>query len=573
MSERGKRGPAADASGAEALAREVALDRMCQTLARIEAPLDEVGRARSEARLRASMLANQASADRSGLAATRSRRKRFTITAVAAGAIAALGLGLFTLRPRPTATSTAARGPALFNPYLVAPAGPALAGNQDVPASLTSPSARLDVPRGWLVRARVGRRATITALGPTRLSIEGPETAPTLTIATGRLIGEFEGGGDARLFIATPDAVTTVVGTLFAIAAGDGETRISIAHGRVRVATAHDTWEVGDGQSRSTGEPSAATLAPDAEVAANMAEHHRIAPPAGPTLPVKVSGAGGQVFIDGRPTAVAPVWLQVQARSEVRLATAGYEDVTWRAPVVPEASPRGDRMQDAGNTPGGSPPLTVLQPISRVAAQPLVPRTSTHRGSASRRAFADGSAGPNPSRSAENPPSTDRTEADDLYRRADRSLAAGDRAGARKALRALVAQFGRTLLADDARYELARMAHGDGDEAAALDQLAAIRATALDEPVHFLRCRALVAQKAAHDAEECLVSFRHRFPGSPHDPEALGALAALHFDRGGCAALAASREELTRRYPDHPSTAKARDACPASPAINVRAKE
>ncbi|MBE7452007.1 MAG: tetratricopeptide repeat protein [Kofleriaceae bacterium] len=135
-----------------------------------------------------------------------------------------------------------------------------------------------------------------------------------------------------------------------------------------------------------------------------------------------------------------------------------------------------------------------------------------------------------------------------LFERAERALAAGDRDGARAALRRLLDRFAGEPLADDARYQLARLARHDPP--AALAYLDAIRSPSLAEPAAFLRC-AVKADAGHADAATCLEAFRQTHPRSAHGDDALLRLAELHFRRGDCAGAAPLLADFLRRHPDH----------------------
>src|SRR5690606_36857183 len=73
--------------------------------------------------------------------------------------------------------------------------------------------------------------------------------------------------------------------------------------------------------------------------------------------------------------------------------------------------------------------------------------------------------------------------ASELYRRAEAALATRDTAEARGLLERLLREFPDAALVDAARYDLALLAHADGDDARALALLDAIIADGRDEGV------------------------------------------------------------------------------------------
>src|SRR5262249_47271513 len=125
----------------------------------------------------------------------------------------------------------------------------------------------------------------------------------------------------------------------------------------------------------------------------------------------------------------------------------------------------------------------------------------------------------------------------DLYEQAESALRAGHRGEARLLLRELV-RTSPGAVADQALYELALLAERDGDvtEARArVDELLAHDgAAALRAPARYLRCRLDADAHAYRRAAVCLQAFRSEFPASPHDAEALAALASFAQADGDC---------------------------------------
>jgi hypothetical protein len=76
------------------------------------------------------------------------------------------------------------------------------------------------------------------------------------------------------------------------------------------------------------------------------------------------------------------------------------------------------------------------------------------------------------------------------------------------------------------------------------------QASAVDPmPAAWLRC--LATGDAGQRA--CFAGFRTRYPGSPHDADALAWLAAAAARDGNCAAARALIAEFLERYPDTPA--------------------
>jgi hypothetical protein len=170
------------------------------------------------------------------------------------------------------------------------------------------------------------------------------------------------------------------------------------------------------------------------------------------------------------------------------------------------------------------------------------------------------SAEPAPSPLQPSPVTPQEVTARTLFRQADEARAVGDQGRALYMLRALLQRFPRDPSAAAARYELALMEQAAGEGEAALRDLAAVNAPALEEPTHYLRCR-ILTKRAPAEAERCLAEFRRRFPASAHDGDALAAETALAVARGGCPAAQALLGELEHRHPSHNALPRLRAAC------------
>jgi ferric-dicitrate binding protein FerR (iron transport regulator)/TolA-binding protein len=519
------------------------LDRLCDGLARLEAPFDEITRSRAEARLSAELERQPGRGNRRAL------RRAVALLAVGAAAGAVL-----TARTVVTAHRSRVAGglePAVrFEPYVVAPT--AGAGAATVPELLEQPASRLDVPAGWLVRASLDDAIAITLTGPARAWSEraagGGQTVVHLD--RGRLLASLEGGTGRRLQVVSPGAITDVVGTLFSVEVVGGASRVAVAHGRVRVgiipgpsgAPPRASREIAAGQSWLTTQPEPDEIEP--RLAEALFEHERTPPPRGATVPLSVieAPAGAGVWVGKRRIASAPAWVLVESHVAVRLsAPAGAA----APPAEPFPSPSTETAQKPA-WPGSEPPARATTPGG---SRPLLARS-----------------GAEPTESTEPPafaPPEEMT-AQTLFREADAARAAGDTGLALRTLRTLVERFPRESATAAARYELALMEEtaGYGDEA--LRDLAAVDIPSLEEPTDYLRCRVL-AKRTATEAERCLADFRRRFPASAHDADALGAETALAMVRGGCQAAQALLSELERRYPQQGSAVRLRAACGSKP--------
>ena len=531
----------------EAAANET-LERLCRRLGDVQAPYDEIGRSRAEARLDTLRARQPPPRTRRSLAST--------VVAFLAGAAAAAIVALMVVPLTRPHLAARASSRLQFEPYVVAPLD-AASSPSAVPEALERSSEHLDVPQGWLVRATLGEAISVTVTGPARAWAEhaANDGRVVVHLEEGRLLGSLEGGRGSRLAVVSPGAVTEVVGTLFAVEVVGRASRVAVAHGRVAVnatsigATAQDRAsprEVGGGQSWLTERPQKDGL--DPELAEALSEHERTPPPRGAAVELSVTNSlpGANVWVGDRRIASAPAWVRVEVQAAVRVsarprgATASISE-----PPPPSESP-----SPVAPTPGPADPA---------------PRASAPRRRASLSAPATEPTPPS-SPPGTVPPSLvpAKVTARSLFREADRARAAGDSALAVRTLRVLVTRYPNDRSAAVARYELALMEHATGDENAALGDLAALADPALDEPARYLRCRVL-ASRASADADQCLADFRRQFPKSPHDAVALADVSALALARGGCTSGVAPIFEVGRRYKMDKSLVRLRAACPQRP--------
>ncbi len=528
-------------------AESAELERLCDGLAGIEAPFDEITRSRAEARLGAEL------ERRPGRGNRRALGRAVALLAVGAAAGAAL-----TARPVVTAGRPRVAGgpePALrFEPYVVAPT--AGAGAATVPESLEQAGSRLEVPAGWLVRASLGDAIAVTLTGPARAwSERAADSGQTVVhLDRGRLLASLEGGTGRRLQIVSPGAITDVVGTLFSVEVVGGASRVAVAHGRVRVVGTtpgssgeppRAPRELSAGQSWLTALPEPDEIEPALTEA--LAEHERTPPPRGATVPLSVieAPAGAGVWLGKRRIASAPAWMLVESHVAVRLSAPARAAALPAAPFPSPSTEAALEPAQERSRPGSRPPARETTPAG---PRPLLARSDAEP--------------PEPPKPSEPPafaPPAEMT-AQTLFREADAARAAGDTALALRTLRALVERFPRESATAAARYELALMEETAGYGDAALRDLAAVDTPSLEEPTDYLRCRVL-AKRASTGAEWCLADFRRRFPASAHDADALGAETALAMVRGGCGAAQALLAELERRYPQHGPAVRLRAAC------------
>jgi hypothetical protein len=210
--------------------------------------------------------------------------------------------------------------------------------------------------------------------------------------------------------------------------------------------------------------------------AALDAQHAAPAPEAGAVM-IAVTGepAGAVIWHDGRQVAVTPAWVRLPAGAELSVASPGRARAKL---VVPAARATLDYRLPSADT--GAPAKANTRVVSPSAA-------------------------PAPSEGSED---AVRAARRDLYRRADRALAEGDRDGARLALLTVLRQRDDDALADAARIDLATLALEANELSAAQRYLDEIRGSAVAGPAAHLRCRVTLAALPADERE----SERARLP-------------------------------------------------------------
>ena len=146
----------------------------------------------------------------------------------------------------------------------------------------------LVVPAGVREQGRIGDRVRFTLVGPAELSAFAMSGGVELDLARGRVLIEYDGNGEDILRVRSPGAITTVVGTLFAVEARGRVSRVAVARGSVAVEAADARLrQISAGRSWLTEavetEPIPSDLA--ADLAAHDAGATRGATPAAPAQP------------------------------------------------------------------------------------------------------------------------------------------------------------------------------------------------------------------------------------------------------------------------------------------------
>jgi TolA-binding protein len=452
---------------------------------------------------------------------------------------------------------------------------------------------RLQLPaRAWM-RARLGPSADLTLLGPLELSVhDSRERGVDLALRRGALVGDFDGTGGGRLRIRTGDASIEIVGTRFLVEATSTSTRVSVAHGRVRVESRGRLRMIDGGMSWSTEKEDAEPLpAGVTELFARAkagswgearGDHGDRAAPTDEAVP---AGQAAEHVANRAPTNEGRVRGDDVADTKRAAASnapkpskllRAKERLAWVTPPRRNArEQRLDRSADDAfaSSAADAPPIAAASPAGlpsvsrepgpsdRAAPEPL-PKPAVGKDASEASSVA-----PSPAGHASTPPSSSASAAlqpptpSELYRRAEAALGRGDEGQGRALLEALVNDFPHEQIVDSARFELALLAKKAGRSREALAETREILGHGgrgpFIEPARFLRCRVYL-EEDRDAAMSCLTRFVHDYPRSPHDAFALRALTELAERSGNCAKAAAHAELYLQRHPDGDFAAEAR---------------
>ena len=403
----------------------------------------------------------------------------------------------------------------------------------------------LELPAHASMRARLGRTADLTLLGPLELTVHDRDKQRVkLELGHGILLADFDGSGGRSLRISTPDATVDIVGTRFLVAASAKRTRVAVDHGLVRVESRGRLRMVGAGLSWSTDEDALTPLNAQTvrmfERARGQWEDLASEPP--PKDGVEAGTSGERAKNGHGPT--GPTGPTGRAKGVSSDEGAERTPRQRRVHVRHAPSPPGRlALAVTAQRPTGSPPpLTPLEDAASAVSPSPTPPSRPSPSQATSEAPP-----PRPTR-----PEVSSATVASLYKEAEQALSRGDDAVGKQRLLALVRTFPRDIMADSARFELALLANKNGDRREALAQIRAIlgRGTdgALVEPARFLRCRVYL-QEDRDTAQICLERFVHDYPRSPHDEVAVRALIELARAKGQCSTASQLAEVYLRSHP------------------------
>jgi hypothetical protein len=475
---------------------------------------------------------------------------RFTVMAAGLVVIAALVM-LAGRRDKPGGDPRIAVGPySIPSPRArIAPFRIDGEGSSATAALLGGHFDRLAVPIGNTVRARLGGEATISVVGPARMTVvAGGPGLTEVKLDEGTLVADYDHRAGGQLRIVSPDGVTNVVGTLFSVAVKNGRSRVAVARGRVVVA-ATDTNSAGaaqvltSGQSWEIGARTAGHV--NNETRHLLEDHERVGRPDDNTTPQQADETERDDLPVVSPPAVVvpPVVMSpapTRSHTPVRDGRPNH-----RSAMAPQPAP----PAPVGAAPLASPPPLEPQPPLAPPPQPALPVTGSPPPAAP----------PPATLPAASPPMATNSEVQ--YRAAEADMRRRDWASAEARLLQILATAAHDPIEDVARYELAQLALRRGDRATAgrllEDLLTSAREPALREPAGFLRCE--VQAEAGHSvaARTCFEAFRRRHSSTTYDRAALGWLIRLLPADAPCAEVRSTIDEYRGRYPHGPEAASA----------------
>jgi TolA-binding protein len=298
------------------------VDRLAELLRDNPARLSDVQRARGAQGLVARLGLETPNTASSTAVVKRRRPMLWASIGVLAAASALFAVGLRHHRPEPpvampTPPETARERPPLAQPATV-PADLALLRPADA-SDDDAGRARLETKGGEAIRAYLADCGRIVLRGSSELVVEeNAAAAIALRLNRGTLLVSFDHDSGRALTVHTRDAVVRVTGTVFAVSASDGHTRVSVSRGSVEVAAGGLPVSVTAGKSWQVG--AASLVTPESSIALAMRELRawdasNATPPARPARSIAPAAIG-----PGAPTlTLPPVTVKQEAADDVPL--------------------------------------------------------------------------------------------------------------------------------------------------------------------------------------------------------------------------------------------------------------
>jgi TolA-binding protein len=372
------------------------------------------------------------------------------------------------------------------------------------------------VPRGAALALPLGPATRAVIEGPARISVEREGKVTSVALRAGTLYGEFTGGDGRSLRIDAAGSTIEIVGTLFSVSVVGDTACLAVAHGRVRMTSATVAIEVDGGQRACAvrGSPPSAVAAIDASSLAALTHYQH-------TWLADAGGVGSDEA-PAAPPAPTSVAVSVPAVAAPHPSAPAVQRREATTATVPE--PHADR---------GTPAVDVATVATADVPPPPTP-DATDAG---------------PTADAAQPATVD----EDLYKAADEAIAHGDPATAERTLSELLARMPQSPLADEARYERARLAFDRQDWPTVRKLVADVKPTSpLREPAAYLGCRA-AREIGLIEARACLSEYLTAFPKAPHALDALAQLVDIAFRMGGCDAITIPLAQLRAASPTAPA--------------------
>jgi ferric-dicitrate binding protein FerR (iron transport regulator) len=261
-------------------------ERLARVDTEIAAPLrdaspavDELHRARLVSAIDGVLDREDAARDARRRAKAQRPRRRWPIVAGAAVAAAALVLvlrpyGRRAPSPVPAPSGTVVAATPASPPIAPPPSllRPVQEPGREAPSSVLAPTTSLVALRGERARATIDARVRLTLVGAGRVSVLAAAHDGDIELALdgGRLLVEYDGHTGGTLRVRSPGAITTVVGTVFAVEAIGAGSRVAVTRGQVRTedtagrrtpVSAGTSWTSADGRSAPIPDDLAKALA------------------------------------------------------------------------------------------------------------------------------------------------------------------------------------------------------------------------------------------------------------------------------------------------------------------------
>ena len=240
-------------------------------LRELNAAPDELHRARLVAAIEAALDSRQPAPGTQG----RLARRPVLLAAVAVASLAAGWVILSRTHPPHLPASvpvpSLAAAPRGVAPPMLVPVYPT--GAEGTGPAL-APSTSLLAMAGQRVRATIATRVRLTLVGPGRVSVLPAARAGDLELALdgGLLLVDYDGRAGGTLRVRSPGAVTTIVGTLFAVDVTPFGSRVAVAHGRVRTqGTSGAIQQVAAGRAWSSADERVSPI--PADLAGALRQH------------------------------------------------------------------------------------------------------------------------------------------------------------------------------------------------------------------------------------------------------------------------------------------------------------